>query len=61
MRVVQPFGFDRRKRGDGLHQRFGGAAGFRDGDEARRLVRQLAEQRGKAVAIEVVHEMQARR
>ena len=37
MRVSSPAAFDRAQRGDGLHQRLGGAAGFRDGDEARGL------------------------
>ena len=53
--------FTRIKRGDGLHQRFAGAAGFRHRDEAAGPERQPVEQRAVAVGVEVVHEMDARR
>ena len=61
MRGSSPSALQRRQRGDGLHQRLGGAAGFRDGDEARGLMRQPRQQRGEGLRIEIVHEMQARR
>ena len=59
--LLQPFGLDGGQRGDGLHQGLGGAARFRNGDEARGLVRQPREQRGERVGIEIVDEMQVRR
>ena len=51
----------RRQHGDGLHQRLGGAAGFRNGDEARGLMRQLRQQCLERAGIEIVHEVQVRR
>jgi len=50
-----------RERGRGLHQGLAGAAGLRDRDEARGRQRQLGEQRGVALGIEIIHEMQVRR
>jgi hypothetical protein len=50
-------GFERR---DGLHQGLAGAAGFRDGDEARLRERQLRQHGAIGLRIEIVHEMQPR-
>ncbi len=60
MRAAKPGVAHGRQRGDGLHQRLAGAAGFRDRDEARGRERQACEQRAVGVGIEIVHEMQAR-
>ena len=49
------------ERRDGLHQRLAGAAGFRHRDKAAGLERQSLQQRGVALGIEIVHEMDARR
>ncbi len=46
--------------GDRLHQRLAGAAGFRDGDEARRLQRQALQKRLESDGIEIVEKVRAR-
>src|SRR5579885_58309 len=52
--------FQRADRGDGLHQGFAGAAGFRDRHELRSLDWQFFQHRLKRARIEIVEKMHAR-